>query len=88
MSLDQDAVERAIKRRIVEIVAQTGEDAASLTRDEVIPASGLIDSAGLIELVAWFDNEYQLALKDEEITIDNLGTIQSMAQFVLRRKSA
>jgi acyl carrier protein len=88
MLLDQDSIERAIKKRIVEIVAQLGEDASSLANDEVIPASGLIDSAGLIELIAWYDNEYGLALKDEEITIDNLGTIQAMARFVLRRKAA
>jgi D-alanine--poly(phosphoribitol) ligase subunit 2 len=88
MSLDQDAIERAIKKRIVEIVAPLGEDATSLAHDEVIPASGLVDSSGLIELIAWFDNEYRLALKDEEITIDNLGTIQAMARFVLRRKAA
>lgn len=86
MNLDRNAIEKAIKAKIVEIVDLTGEDARDLSHEELIPASGLIDSAGLFELLGWYEHEYEIPLSQEEITIDNLGSIQLMANFVLARK--
>ena len=43
MTLDKDAVEAAIKKRLVQIAASLGADAAELRNDEIIPATGLID---------------------------------------------
>lgn len=86
MTLDRASVEAAIKARIVEIAAALGDDASELGREEIIPASGYIDSAGLLELLAWFEEHYGLTLSQDEITIDNLGSVALMAEFALRRK--
>lgn len=85
MSLDKPAIELAIKNKIVEIADRMGDDASELQSEDIIPATGLIDSAGLLELVAWYEDHFQIRLAQEEITIDNLGTLSSMADFVLRR---
>ena len=86
MSLDKQAIELAIKNKIIEIAERMGDDASELQADDIIPATGLIDSAGLLELIAWYEDHYQIRLAQEEITIDNLGTLSSMADLVLRRK--
>lgn len=86
MNLDRQTIEQDIKSKIVEIVDRLDEDARGLLMDEVIPASGLIDSVGLLELLAWYEDFYRIPLPQEEITIDNLGTIAAMATYVLRRK--
>lgn len=86
MSLNKEAIEAEIKAKIVEIAAQTGDDASELGLDEIIPATGLIDSTGLLELIAWYEKTYQIPLAQEEINIDNLGTLARMAEFVLRKK--
>ena len=86
MSLDKPAIELAIKNKIVEIAYRMGDDASELQSEDIIPATGLIDSAGLLELIAWYEDHFQIRLAQEEITIDNLGTLSSMADFVLRRK--
>lgn len=86
MSLDKPAIELAIKKKIVEIADRMGDDASELQSEDIIPATGLIDSAGLLELIAWYEEHFQIRLAQEEITIDNLGTLSSMADFVLRRK--
>ncbi len=86
MSLDKPAIELAIKNKIVEIADRMGDDASELQSEDIIPATGLIDSAGLLELIAWYEDHFQIRLAQEEITIDNLGTLSSMADFVLRRK--
>ena len=36
----------------------------------------------------WFEQTYDFPLKQEEINIDNLGSIDVMADFLLRRKGA
>ena len=86
MTLSKEAIEAGIKAKIVEIAARMGDDASDLTADEIIPATGYIDSTSLLELLAWYEKNYEITLKQEEITIDNLGTLSAMANFVLKRK--
>lgn len=87
MSFSQEALEAEIKAKIVEIAAQTGDDASELEVDEIIPATGLIDSTGLLELIAWYEKHYAIPLAQEEINVDNLGSLARMAEFVLRKKN-
>lgn len=86
MALTKESLEAEIKAKIVEIAAQTGDDASELALDDIIPATGLIDSTGLLELIAWYEKRYEIPLAQEEINIDNLGTLTRMAEFVLRKK--
>ena len=86
MALTKESIEAEIKAKVVEIAAQTGDNASELGLDDIIPATGLIDSTGLLELIAWYEKHYEIALAQEEINIDNLGTLTRMAEFVLRKK--
>ena len=86
MSLDSESIAAQIKAKIVEIAAQTGDDASGLAADDIIPATGLIDSAGLLELIAWYEKAYEIPLTQQEINIDNLGTLTRMADFVLKKR--
>ena len=60
MSLDKETIQVEIKAKVIEIAAQTGDDASELGLDEIIPATGLIDSTGLLELIAWYEKNYQI----------------------------
>jgi len=86
MTLRQSEIEAAIKRKVMDIALTLGSDASDLQADEIIPATGYIDSAGLLELIAWFEQAYALKIPADELTIDNLGTMTAMAQYLLRRK--
>lgn len=86
MNLETAAIEAAIKARIVAIADTLGADASDLASDELIPATGLIDSAGLLELIAWFEATYSFKIPADELTIDNLGTLTSMASYLRRCK--
>ena len=44
-----------------------------------------MDSAGLLEFVVWYDEAFSLDLQPEEMTVDNLGSLASMADFALAR---
>lgn len=86
MNLDSQTIEAEIKAHIMGIADRMGIDASDLQPDDVIPATGLIDSAGLLELIAWFESHYDFRIPADELTIDNLGTLQSMAAYLRRRK--
>lgn len=87
MNLDRQAVKAAIRRQVIELATALGTDASEIGDDDVIPATGLLDSTAVIQLVVWYEQTYDLPLKQEEINIDNLGSINAMTEFLLARKA-
>ena len=87
MNLDRDAVKAAIRNKVIELAKNLGYDAADLGDDDIIPATGYVDSAGILELVVWYENAYDLALSQDEINIDNLGSVNAMTDYLLKRKA-
>ena len=87
VSAPRDVITAGIRAKIVEIAAGLGIDAADFTDDDIIPATGLLDSAGVLELIVWYETEYHVPLKDDEINIDNLGSINAMTNFLLARRA-
>jgi D-alanine--poly(phosphoribitol) ligase subunit 2 len=75
---------QAIRAKIIELARQLGKDARRIKDDDVIPATGLLDSAGLMELVMWFEMENGLSIEQDQITMENFGTIDAMASYVDR----
>ncbi len=86
MNLDRDAIKAAVRDKVIELARNLGMDASDLGDDDIIPATGYVDSAAILELVVWYEDVYQMPLKQEEINIDNLGSVNAMADFVIRRK--
>jgi acyl carrier protein len=44
--------------------------------------SGVIDSLGVLELVAFLQQEFGIAISDDDLTPENFKSIECMAQFV------
>ena len=87
MNLDRDAVKAAIHNKVIELAKNLGYEVAELGDDDIIPATGYLDSAGILELVVWYENAYDLALSQDEINIDNLGSVNAMTDYLLKRKA-
>jgi acyl carrier protein len=47
---------------------------------------GIIDSTGVLELVAFVEGEYGLSIADDEIVPTNFDSIDALAGFVARKK--
>ena len=86
--MSQPEIHQAIHAKVVEIAHTLGRDARKLTFDQEIPASGFLDSAGLMELVIWFEMEYDLNIPQEEITLANFGAINAMAAYLKAAREA
>lgn len=77
-----DTVRQAIHAKIVELAGELGHNARGLRADQEIPASGLLDSPALMELIIWCETEFGLQIDQEHLTLDNFGTIDAMARYV------
>ena len=86
MKPERDAVKKTIRTKLVELARSLGMDASDIQDDDIIPATGYLDSAAILELVVWFEREFDMPLSQEEINIDNLGSINAMTDFLLNRK--
>jgi acyl carrier protein len=51
-------------------------------------ALGIIDSLGFVELVEEVQSRYGLEIDDVEITEENFGSIDAIAQFVAAKQSS
>jgi D-alanine--poly(phosphoribitol) ligase subunit 2 len=74
-------IKEAIRSKILELARELGRKARNIQDDEEIPATGLLDSAALMELVMWFENTYDLSVDQAEITMENFGTINAIASY-------
>ena len=62
-----------------------GNDVAFSNEDSFLE-QGLIDSTGILELVRFLEDRYQLTVEDDELTPENLDSIRSLGIFVLRKQ--
>lgn len=86
---DDRAAIIATLRGILKTLADTlGTDASKLGEDDIIPDTGILDSAGVIEFVMTIDGQFDLALDAEDMTIDNLGSLSAIAAFIATRRAA
>jgi acyl carrier protein len=85
MSTDKAAIIQRLRARLNEVAASLGNDASRLSDTDIIPDAEVVDSAGLLEFVVWYDEAFSLDLQPEEMTVDNLGSLASMADFALAR---
>jgi acyl carrier protein len=86
MHLDREAVKSSIRAKVIDLAKALNIDASGLADADLIPATGYLDSTAILELVVWYEQTYDFPLKQEEINIDNLGSINAMADFLLSRK--
>jgi len=53
--------------------------------DDVALLGNVIDSTGVIELIVFIQERFTVAVDDEEVTPDNLGTVKNVVTFVERK---
>lgn len=83
-------MDRDIGRRIEELVARVlGEvlTTASAGRDALLGEAGGFDSTKTLELIVEVEREFAIAIKDDEITPENFGTLENLIRFI-RSKNA
>lgn len=82
--LDMDRDARPIRTFIVERLAPaTGR--THLDDDDDLIDSGVVDSLGIFQLVAFLEEKFGVVISDSEITPDNFATIARIERLVAER---
>ena len=75
--------EQEILQQTFDYLAQNnGGDQAAFTADDRLLENGIIDSLGLLDLVAFLERSFAIAVDDDDVSLDNFETVRSIAVFV------
>lgn len=80
---DREIYERVWKM-VREKVASI-EDGDGGTPLVLLGEDGMFDSVTALELVLAIEQEFQIVVKDDDVTPENLGTIESIVKFIRAR---
>ena len=58
-----------------------------LQPDDSLLGRGLIDSTGVLELVDFLEERYEIKVEDEEVIPNNLDSVRKVAAYVARKLS-
>jgi acyl carrier protein len=60
-------------------------DANGLEDDASFLETGVIDSTGILELVTFLEETYNISILDDELIPENLGSISSIVGYLQRK---
>jgi len=83
---DSSNMHQDIRKFIVDFFL-LGED-GGLAGDDSLLEKGIIDSTGVLELVAYLEETYAIKVQDDELLPENLDSIISIVSYLERKKQA
>lgn len=83
---DRPTIEMRIRDYLAENFLLGGELRIDSTTS--LLGAGVLDSTGVLELITFIEQEFGVQVADDEMVPENLDTIASLADFVLRKSAA
>ena len=62
-----------------------GQGGDKITDDASLMDNGIVDSTGVLELVAFLEETWSIEVEDEELVPENLDTLGNITRFVQRK---
>jgi acyl carrier protein len=53
--------------------------------DEDLLGSGIVDSLGMMKLVIFLENEFDIKIGPEDMTVENFMTIRNIAKYISKQ---
>jgi acyl carrier protein len=78
-------IENEIRKFIMENFLWDEE--VNLSEEDSLLEKGIIDSTGVLELVAFIEETYSFKINDEELAPENLDSIKNISQFIQNKLS-
>ena len=60
----------------------------SIPLDESLLEAGVFDSFGIVELLTFVEGEFDIAIPDEDVTKEKMGSIRKLADYALQHRLA
>ena len=58
----------------------------NLTDEESLLENGIIDSTGVLELVTYLEESFEIAVEDDELIPENLDSIINISNYIQTKK--
>lgn len=75
---------RAVRAFVVENFL-FGQNGATLKDGESFLERGIIDSTGILELIGFLEDEFEIEVEDEEMVPENLDSVKRVADYLARK---
>ncbi len=62
-------------------------DTSSLENDDSFLDKGIIDSTGVLELIFFLEQHFDIKIHDDELIPENLDSVNKIARFVEKKRS-
>lgn len=79
-----------VKEQIRQYVAENflfSDNGFELDNDESFLEAGVVDSLGVLELVTFVEENFDVQVPDEEIVPDNFDSVNQLADYIGRKHS-
>ena len=63
-----------------------GSDDATLGDDDSFLESGIIDSTGVLEVVGFIEDEFDVEVLDEELVPDNFDSLNKLVAYIAKKQ--
>jgi acyl carrier protein len=64
------------------------DDASVIRDDESLMHSGTLDSTGILELIMFVEEKFQVKVADEEMLPENFDSVNAIAGYIAQKKRA
>jgi acyl carrier protein len=61
------------------------DDASALKNEDSLLERGIMDSTGVLELVAFLETQFGIKVDDDELVPENLDSVNQIGAFVVRK---
>ncbi len=82
--MNPSAVVKRVREYVIENLLVSDEE-AGFTDDQSFLETGMIDSTGILEVIVFLENEFEIEIDDEEMVPENLDSVASIGRFVLSK---
>ena len=80
-------IKQAVKAYLVDTMLM-GADGSDIADDTSFLERSLLDSTGVLELVNFLQDTYKIQIEDQELTPENLDSLNRIAAFVSAKQGA
>lgn len=84
MLIDVSIVRQQLRQFVVDTFL-VGDEAANFTDSDSFMRKGIIDSTGVLELIAFLEERYGFAPEDDEMLPSNLDSIDNLITYIKRK---
>jgi acyl carrier protein len=80
------SIEQQVREYILENLLFTSDN-ATLANDDSFLEKGIIDSTGILELIFFLEQQFEIKVFDTELVPENLDSVNKIVTFVQKNKN-